>query len=155
MREVLRIPLATLSCLQLSKAMTSLFMVLLGLIRAYPSSEVVLGISYINIRPSAQGAIRLLVPLPIGNHLIALRNQIKNESRTQHQSPNKLNRETSHRAHYRKFHKLSRETSQKWTTNKVNLRILSLTGKSFWKSEWIYSLSSRTICVPINRSFRN
>jgi hypothetical protein len=69
-------------------------MVLLDLICAYPSSEVILGISSINLRPSAEGAMRLLVPLPIGNHLIALRNRIKNELRTQHQSPNELNRET-------------------------------------------------------------
>jgi hypothetical protein len=66
-----------------------------------------------------------------GNHLIALRNRLKNELRTQHQSPNELNRETSHRAHHRKVHKLNRETSQKWTINKVNLQILNLTGKSF------------------------
>jgi hypothetical protein len=103
-------------------------MVLLDLIRVYPSSEVVLGISSINLRPSA---MRLLVSLPIGNHLIALRNRIKNDLRTQHQSPNALNRETSHRAHHRKVHKLSKETSQKWTIDKANLRILNLTGKSF------------------------
>jgi hypothetical protein len=66
-----------------------------------------------------------------GNHLIALRNRLKNELRTQYQSPNELSRETSHRANHRKVHKLSRQTSQKWTINKVNLRILNLTGKSF------------------------
>jgi hypothetical protein len=122
-------PFATLSCLQLSKALTSLFMVLLDLIRAYPSSEVVLGISSLNLCSSAEGAMPLLIPLPIGNHLIALRNRIKKEPHTQHQSPNELNRETSHRAHHRKVHKFSRKTSQKWTMNKVNLRILTLTGK--------------------------
>jgi hypothetical protein len=31
-----------------------------------------------------------------GNHLIALRNRLKNELRTQHQSPNELSQETSH-----------------------------------------------------------
>jgi hypothetical protein len=106
-------------------------MVLLDLILAYPSSEVVLGISSINIRPSAEAATRLLFPLPIGNHLIALRNQLKNDLPTQHQSPNDLSQETSHRANHRKGHKLGRETSQKWTINKVTLRILNLTGKSF------------------------
>jgi hypothetical protein len=65
------------------------------------------------------------------NHLIALHSRLKNELRTQHQSPNELSRETSHRANHRKVHKLSRETSQKWTINKGNLRILNLTGKSF------------------------
>jgi hypothetical protein len=90
-----------------------------------------------------------------GNHLIALRNRLKNELRTQHQSPNELNREMSNRANHRKVHKLNREISQKRTINKVNLRILNLTGKSFQKSEWVYSLSSRAIGVPINRLFRN
>jgi hypothetical protein len=41
-------------------------MILLDLIRAYPSSEVVLDISSTNLRPSAEGAMRLLLPLPIG-----------------------------------------------------------------------------------------
>jgi hypothetical protein len=36
-------------------------MVLLDLIRAYPSSEVVLDISSINFRPSAEAAKRLLL----------------------------------------------------------------------------------------------
>jgi hypothetical protein len=74
---------------------------------------------------------RLAVVQVRGNHLIASRNRLKNELRTQHQSPSELNRETSHRANHRKVHKLSRGTSQKWTMNKVNLRILNLTGKSF------------------------
>jgi hypothetical protein len=87
-----------------------------------------------------------------GNHLIALRNRLKNELRAQHQLPNELSRETNHRANHRKGHKLSRETFQKWT---INLRILNLIGKSFSKSEWIYSVSSRAIGVPINISFRN
>jgi hypothetical protein len=41
-------------------------MVLLDLIRAYPSSEVVLGISSTNLRPSAEGAMSLLLSIPIG-----------------------------------------------------------------------------------------
>jgi hypothetical protein len=66
-----------------------------------------------------------------GNHLIALRNRLKNELRIQHQSSNELSRETGYRANHMKVHKLSRETSQKWTIDKVNLQILNLTGKSF------------------------
>jgi hypothetical protein len=66
-----------------------------------------------------------------GDHLIALRNRLKNELRTEHQLPNELSQETSHRANHRKVHKLSGETSQKRTINKVNLRILNLIGKSF------------------------
>jgi hypothetical protein len=84
---------------------------------------------------------------------VSLLSVLKNELCTQRQSPNELSRETTHRANQRKVHKLGRETSQKWTINKVNLRILNLTGKSFYKSEWVYSLSSRAIGVPINRSF--
>jgi hypothetical protein len=106
-------------------------MVLLDLIRAYSSSEVVLGISSGNLCPSAQAAKHLLLPLPIGSHLIALRNRPKNELRTKHQSLNDLSREMNHRVNHRTVHKLSRETSQTWTMNKVNLQILNLTGKSF------------------------
>jgi hypothetical protein len=74
---------------------------------------------------------RLAVVQRRGRHLIALRNRFKNELRTQHESPNELSRKTSHRVNHRKVHKLSMETPQKWTINKVNLRILNLTGKSF------------------------
>jgi hypothetical protein len=74
---------------------------------------------------------RLAVVQRHGNHLIALRNRLKKELRTQHQSPNDLSRETSHRANLRKVHKLSRETSQKRTINKINLQCLNLSGKSF------------------------
>jgi hypothetical protein len=98
---------------------------------------------------------RLAVVQMRGNHLIALPNRLKNELHTQHQSPNELSRETSHRANQRKVHKLSRETSRKRTINKANLRILNLTGKSSSKSEWVYSLSFRAIGVPISTSFRN
>jgi hypothetical protein len=66
-----------------------------------------------------------------GNHLITLRNRVKNELRTQQQLPNEPSRDTSHRANHRKVHKLSRGTSDTWTITKVNLRILNLTGKSF------------------------
>jgi hypothetical protein len=98
---------------------------------------------------------RLAVVQMRGNHLIALRNRFKNELRTQHQSPNELSRETSHRANHWKVYKLNRESSEKWTINKVNLRILNVTGKSFQKPVWVYSLSSRAIGVPINRSLGN
>jgi hypothetical protein len=74
---------------------------------------------------------RLAVVQMHGNHLIALHYRLKKGFHTQHQSPNELSRETSHRANDRKVHKLSRETSQKWTTDKVNLRILNFTGKLF------------------------
>jgi hypothetical protein len=79
----------------------------------------------------SQTILRLAVVQMRGNHLIALHNRLKNELRTQHQSLNELSRETNHRANHRKVHKLSMETSQKWTINKVNLRILNFTGKSF------------------------
>jgi hypothetical protein len=106
-------------------------MVLLDLIRAHPSSEVVLGISSINLRPSAEGAMRLLILLRIGNHLIALRHRLKNELGTRHQSANDLSRETCHGANHRKVHKLSREISQKWSISKVTFRKVNLIGKSF------------------------
>jgi uncharacterized membrane protein len=47
----------------------------------------------------------VVVQMP-GNHLIALRNRLKKELRTQHQSLNERSRETSHRAHHRKVHKI-------------------------------------------------
>jgi hypothetical protein len=52
---------------------------------------------------------RLVVVQRRGNQVIALPNRLKNELRTQHQSPNELSREKSHRVNHRKIHKLNRE----------------------------------------------